>query len=313
MEGKDYIVRASAAGSTVRAFAITARGLVQQASSCHHTSPVISAALGRLLAAGAMMGVMMKGEDDLLTIQVSGSGPVKGLTVTADSAGHVKGYAQAPQVGLPANAQGKLDVGGAVGQGILRVIKDMGLKEPYVGTVPLQTGEIAEDLTYYFASSEQVPSSVGLGVLVDKDWSIRQAGGFLIQLMPQAGDGVIEKLEANISGIRPVADMLEQGFSPEMILETVLDGLGLEIKEKVQASFTCNCSKERVQKALASTRKKTSKAWLTTKSRLRLDASFAIQHTSFAKKNCVNCLRRWGEYGQTKKGQPCYYSQPICS
>ncbi len=294
MEGKDYIVRASAAGSTVRAFAITARGLVQQASSCHHTSPVISAALGRLLAAGAMMGVMMKGEDDLLTIQVSGSGPVKGLTVTADSAGHVKGYAQAPQVGLPANAQGKLDVGGAVGQGILRVIKDMGLKEPYVGTVPLQTGEIAEDLTYYFASSEQVPSSVGLGVLVDKDWSIRQAGGFIIQLMPQAGDGVIEKLEANISGIRPVTDMLEQGFSPEMILETVLDGLGLEIKEKVQASFTCNCSKERVQKALASIPKKDIQSMADDKEPIEVRCQFCNTAYQFCEEELRELLAQMG-------------------
>lgn len=294
MEGKDYIVRASAAGSTVRAFAITARGLVQQASSCHHTSPVISAALGRLLAAGAMMGVMMKGEDDLLTIQVSGSGPAKGLTVTADSAGHVKGYAKAPQVDLPANAQGKLDVGGAVGQGILRVIKDMGLKEPYVGTVPLQTGEIAEDLTYYFASSEQVPSSVGLGVLVDKDWSIRQAGGFIIQLMPQAGDGVIEKLEANISGIRPVTDMLEQGFSPEMILETVLDGLGLEIKEKVQASFTCNCSKERVQKALASIPKKDIQSMADDKEPIEVRCQFCNTAYQFCEEELRELLAQMG-------------------
>ena len=202
----DYIVRAAAADHAVRAFAITARELTEQARIFHHTSPVVSAALGRLLSAGALMGAMMKGPDDLLTIQVLGDGPVRGMTVTADAAGHVKGYAQQPQVELDANEMGKLDVGGAVGAGILRVMKDLGLKEPYVGTTQLQTGEIAEDLTYYFAFSEQVPSSVGLGVLVDTDCSIRRAGGFILQLMPDTSDAVIQTLEENIKKIRPVTD-----------------------------------------------------------------------------------------------------------
>lgn len=253
---EDYIVRASAADGAVRAFAVTARELVEQARSCHHTSPVISAALGRLLAAGAMMGVMMKGEKDLLTLQVMCDGPAKGLVVTADAAGHVKGYPKAAWVELAPNAQGKLDVGGAVGGGILRVVRDMGLKEPYIGTTQLQTGEIAEDLTYYFASSEQVPSSVGLGVLIDTDCSVRRAGGFIIQLMPQAGEDVIAYLEQQISKISPVTDMLEQGFTPERILEGLLGGLGLEVTERIPAQFVCNCSKERVRKALASIPKK---------------------------------------------------------
>ena len=249
---KDYIVRAAAADGAVRAFAITSAELTEQARLRHQTSPVISAALGRLLAAGAMMGVMMKGEKDLLTLQIMSSGPVKGLVVTADSAGNVKGYPQVPDVELPPNAMGKLDVGGAVGSGIVRVIKDLGLKEPYVGTTELQTGEIAEDLTYYFASSEQVPSSVGLGVLVDTDCSVRQAGGFILQLMPQAGDEVIGQLEKNISGLRPVTDMLEQGLQPEGILEELLNGLEMEIMDRLPVQFQCNCSKERVWKALAS-------------------------------------------------------------
>jgi len=215
-------------------------------------SPVISAALGRLLAAGAMMGVMMKGSEDLLTLQIISDGPAKGLVVTADAAGNVKGYPQAADVELPANALGKLDVGGAVGSGILRVIRDLGLKEPYVGTTQLQTGEIAEDLTYYFASSEQVPSSVGLGVLVDTDCSIRQAGGFILQLMPQADDEVIAQLEKNISEISPVTDMLERGLTPEDMLEELLKGLEMEVIDSVPVNFACNCSKERVQNALAS-------------------------------------------------------------
>lgn len=249
---KDYIVRAVAADGAVRAFAVTSKELTEQARIYHQTSPVITAALGRLLAAGAMMGVTMKGEKDLLTLQIMSSGPVKGLVVTADSAGNVKGYPQVSDVELPPNAMGKLDVGGAVGSGILRVMKDLGLKEPYIGMTELQTGEIAEDLTYYFASSEQVPSSVGLGVLVDTDCSVRQAGGFILQLMPQADDEVIGQLEKNISGLRPVTDMLEQGLTPENILEELLDGLGVEITDRMPVRFQCNCSRKRIRKALAS-------------------------------------------------------------
>ncbi len=253
---EDYIVRASAADGAVRAFAVTSRELTERAKNCHQTSPVISAALGRLLAAGAMMGVMMKGKDDLLTLQIIGDGPAKGLVVTADSAGHVKGYAHVPDVELPANALGKLDVGGAVGGGMLRVVRDLGLKEPYIGTTQLQTGEIAEDLTYYFAVSEQVPSSVGLGVLIDTDCSVRRAGGFIIQLMPQAEEEVIAHLEQKIAKISPVTEMLERGWTPERMLEELLGSLELVVLDKIPAQFACNCSKERVHKALASIPKK---------------------------------------------------------
>ncbi len=251
-EANDYVIRATAAEGAVRAFAVSSRHLTERARQCHNMSPVISAALGRLLAAGAMMGVMMKGAEDLLTLQIISDGPAKGLVVTADAAGNVKGYPQAADVDLPANALGKLDVGGAVGGGILRVTRDLGLKEPYVGTTQLQTGEIAEDLTYYFASSEQTPSSVGLGVLVDTDCSIRQAGGFILQLMPQADDEVIAQLEKNISGISPVTDMLERGLTPEDMLEELLKGLEMKVIDSVPVNFVCNCSKQRVQKALAS-------------------------------------------------------------
>lgn len=251
-EANDYVIRATAAEGAVRAFAVSSRHLTERARVCHNMSPVISAALGRLLAAGAMMGVMMKGSEDLLTLQIISDGPAKGLVVTADAAGNVKGYPQAADVELPANALGKLDVGGAVGGGIMRVIRDLGLKEPYVGTTQLQTGEIAEDLTYYFASSEQVPSSVGLGVLVDTDCSVRQAGGFILQLMPQADDEVIAQLEKNISGISPVTDMLERGLTPEDMLEELLKGLEMEVIDSVPVNFVCNCSKQRVRKALAS-------------------------------------------------------------
>lgn len=189
----DYIVRATAANAGIRAFAAVTKELVEQARCAHDTSPVATAALGRLMTGGVMMGAMLKGDKDLLTLQVSGDGPIKGMTVTADSKGNVKGYAINPKVMLPPSAAGKLDVGGAVGQGMLRIIKDMGLKEPYVGQTILQTGEIGEDLTYYFATSEQVPSSVGLGVLMEKNNTVKQAGGFIVQLMPFTEEAVIAK------------------------------------------------------------------------------------------------------------------------
>ena len=248
----DYIVRATAADHQIRAFVITSREMVEQARSIHNTSPVATAALGRLLTAGAMMGSMMKGDADLLTLQIKGSGAIGGITVTADSKARVKGYVDEPLVLLPPNAKGKLDVSGAIGPGMLRVIKDLGLKEPYVGTVDLQTGEIAEDLTYYFATSEQVPSSVGLGVLLDKNNTVRQAGGFIIQLMPFTDDKVIDALENKLSGMDSVTKLLDQGMSPEQLLEYLLGDFGLEINDTIPAEWYCNCSRERVAKAIVS-------------------------------------------------------------
>ncbi len=248
----DYIVRATAANAQIRAFACTTKEMVETARQAHNTSPVMTAALGRLLSAGAMMGIMMKGDKDLLTLQIRGDGPGKGITVSADSFGNVKGYPIVSDVILPANNKGKLDVSGAMGNGNLCVIKDMGLKEPYIGQVELQTGEIAEDLTYYFATSEQVPSCVGLGVLMERDNTVKQAGGFLIQLMPFTEDEVIEKLEQNLAKVASVTSMLDSGMSPEDILNTLLDGFDVEITETGETRFSCNCGKERIEKALIS-------------------------------------------------------------
>ena len=234
---KDYIVRATAADDQIRAFAITSRGLVEEARTRHNTSPVATAALGRLLSAGAMMGAMMKGDQDLLTLQIKCSGPIQGLTVTADAKGNVKGFVENPEVMLPPNSKGKLDVGGALDLGILTVIKDMGLKEPYSG----QT---------------EVPSSVGLGVLMDKDNTVRQAGGFIIQLMPFVEDGVVDKLEQKLNSIDSVTSYLDRGFTPEQLLTEILGEFGLEIHDKMDAQFHCNCSRERVEKALISVGRK---------------------------------------------------------
>ncbi len=252
----DYLVRATAADGQIRAFAVQARDMVEEARRRHDTSPVVTAALGRLLAAGAMMGAMMKGEKDLLTLQIDCSGPVKGLTVTADSQGNVKGFAKVPQVMLPPNEKGKLDVGGALDLGILSVIKDLGLKEPYVGQTELKTGEIGDDLTYYFANSEQTPSSVGLGVLMERDNTVRQAGGFIIQLMPFAEEQLIDKLEKKLTAMESVTAYLDRGYSPEQLLEELLGEFGLELLDQIDTRFSCNCSKKRVEKAILSVGRK---------------------------------------------------------
>ena len=252
----DYIVRATAANAQIRAFACASRETVEAARAHHDTTPVATAALGRLLIGGAMMGTMLKGEKDVLTLQVHASGPLQGMTVTADAFGHVKGYVNNPYVDLPLNAKGKLDVAGAVGVGFMNVIKDLGLKEPYVGQTVLQTSEIAEDLTFYFATSEQVPSSVGLGVLVGKDYHVAQAGGFIIQLMPFADDKVIDKLEENLKEVDSVTKLLAEGLTPEQLLEKVLAGFDVEFNDKIPMSFYCDCNKSRVEKVLISVGKK---------------------------------------------------------
>ena len=252
---EDYIVRAAAANTQIRACAAVTTELVEEARQRHGTSPVATAALGRLLTGGVMMGSMMKNPDDMLTLQIKCSGPIGGLTVTADSQGKVKGYVHNPDVILPPK-NGKLDVGGALGQGVLTVIKDMGLKEPYSGQTILQTGEIAEDLTYYFATSEQVPSSVGLGVLMEKNNTVRCAGGFIVQVMPFIEDEVLNRLEQNIQNIQSVTSMLDNGHTPEEMLSQVLEGLEPEITDTLPAKFYCNCSKERIEKAIISIGKK---------------------------------------------------------
>ncbi len=249
---QDYIVRASAADGQIRVFAATTRDLVEKARKIHGTSPVATAALGRLLTGAAMMGSMMKGMSDVLTVQVMGDGPIGSMTVTADSMSRVKGFVQKPEVMLPASKEGKLDVGGAVGMGMLRVIKDLGLKEPYVGETELISGEIAEDLTVYFATSEQTPSSVALGVLMNRDNTVAQAGGFIIQLMPDATEEVISHLEQKLTEVTSVSGLLEEGMTPEEILEYIFAGFDLKLLDKIPTSYYCNCSKERVEKALIS-------------------------------------------------------------
>ena len=288
----DYIVRATAAGAQIRAFACTAKGVVEKARQAHNTSPVVTAALGRLLCGGAMMGSMLKGENDLLTLQIKGDGPMQGVMVTADSRGNVKGYANVPDVILPASLQGKLDVGTAVGSGTLRVIKDMGLKEPYVGQTLLQTGEIAEDLTYYFATSEQVPSSVGLGVLMERDNTVRQAGGFIVQLMPFAEDATIDRLERNLSGITSVTAMLDAGDTPEQMLGRILEGLDCQVTDTCPVAFSCNCSKERIEKVLISLGKKEIQDMIHEGREVEVNCHFCNTHYRFSVEELKGIYRR---------------------
>lgn len=288
----DYMIRATAADNYIRAFAATTREMTEAARATHDTSPVATAALGRLLTGGVMMGAMMKGDKDLLTLQVKGDGPLGSVTVTADSKGHVKGYVNHPHVMLPANSRGKLDVGGAVGRGTLQVIKDLGMKEPYVGSCELQTGEIGDDLTYYFAVSEQVPSSVGLGVLMERDNTVRQAGGFILQLMPFTPDEVVDRLELKLAAVDSVTAMLDEGRTPEQILELLLGEFGLEINEKTEISYRCDCSRERVEKALISIGKKELKEMIQEGQPVEVNCHFCGKNYEFSVEDLKQMLER---------------------
>ena len=238
------------------------------------------------------MGAMMKGDKDLLTLQIRADGPLRGMTVTADAKGNVKGFAGNPQVMLPPNALGKLDVGGAVGHGILNVIKDMGMKEPYVGQSQLVSGEIAEDLTYYYATSEQINSSVALGVLMEKDNTVKQAGGFILQLMPFTDDAVIDKLEENVKKLPSVTTMLEEGETPEGMIRRVLDGFDIEFYEETPTGYVCDCSRERVERAIVSIGKKEIQDMIDDQKPIEVNCHFCGKHYEFNVDELKNLLKK---------------------
>jgi len=287
----DYIVKAMAAGQQLRVLAMTSRGLVESAREIHNTSPVATAALGRLLTAGSMMGSMMKGEHDLLTLQIQCSGPIGGLTVTADAQANVKGYVKQPTVLLPPNRQGKLDVAGALGAGFLNVIRDIGMKEPYIGQIELISGEIAEDLTYYYVTSEQVPSSVGLGVLLGRDNHVKQAGGFIIQVMPSAEEGVIDAVEEAVKNTHSVTALLGQGMSPEDMVHHIMGNLDVEILERVPAKYFCNCSKERVSRAIAGIGRKDLQEMVASGETIEVNCQFCGSHYYFTAEELAEFLK----------------------
>ena len=288
----DYIIRGMAANQQIRFFAAVTRDMVETARQAHNTSPVATAALGRLLTGGAMMGIMMKGEKDLLTVQVKGEGPLGGITVTADSKGNVKGYVNNPEVLIPANSRGKLDVSGAVGPGYLQVIKDLGMKEPYIGQVDLQTGEIGDDLTYYFVISEQVPSAVGMGVLMNKDNTVNRAGGFIVQLMPFAEEEVISRLEENVSKITSVTSLLLEDNTAEGLISRVLEGFDTEITARCDTRFYCNCSKERVEKALISIGKKDLREMIQEGKPIEMNCHFCNKNYQFTVEELKEIMRK---------------------
>jgi len=278
----DYIIRGMAADNQIRVFSATTKHTVEEARHLHQTSPVATAALGRLMTAAAMMGTMLKDEQDLLTLQIKGSGPLGGIVVTANSKAQVKGYVYNPDVDLPLNDQGKLDVSGALGLGIMSIIKDIGLKKPYIGQTHLVSGEIAEDLTYYFANSEQIPSVVALGVLIDRDGTVKQSGGFIIQLLPDASENLIEILEKNLLEMPSVTQLLEQGYNPEEIVRHALGELDLVIHQTIETNFNCNCNKEKVEKALISIGKKDIKEMIDDGEPVELNCHFCSKKYIFS-------------------------------
>lgn len=288
---EDYIIRGMAANNQVRFFAASSRNLVEEARKRHNTSPVATAALGRLLTAGAMMGSMCKNDTDMITIQIQCNGPIGGLVVTADAKANVKGYVYNKDVMLPPSKAGKLDVGKALDLGVLTVIKDLGLKEPYSGQTHLVSGEIAEDLTYYFATSEQIPTSVALGVLMNKDNTVRQAGGFIIQMMPFAEDAVITALEERLKDFSSITSHLDAGETPEDMMYKLFEGFDLTIEDKIPTQFYCNCSKERVSKAVISVGKKELEDMIAEGKPIEVNCHFCDSHYRFSVEELEKMLK----------------------
>lgn len=289
---EDYIIRGTAANNQIRFFAAYTKEVVETARQAHNTSPVATAALGRLMTAGAIMGSMCKNDTDILTLKIQCQGPIGGMMVTADSKANVKGYVHNPNVMLPIRSDGKLDVGGALDLGVMSVIKDIGLKDPYVGQTHLVSGEIAEDLTYYFATSEQVPSSVALGVLMEKNNTVKHAGGFIIQLMPFTEEEVIAKLEKKLAEFTSVTKELEAGKTPEMMMEDLLGEFGITIYDKIPTKFACNCSKERVSKAVISVGEKELKSMIAEGKPIEVNCHFCNTNYTFTIEDLKEMLRK---------------------
>jgi molecular chaperone Hsp33 len=296
MEGyynmEDYILRATTKNGDARVFFATSTNTVNDAYQIHKTFPVASVALGRLLTAGAIMGSMLKNENDLLTISIKGNGPMKGLMVTSDNKARVKGYVNNPLVDIPLKPNGNLDVRNAVGEGFLNIIQDTGMKSPYVGQIPLVSGEIADDLTYYYAKSEQIPTAVALGVLVDKDYTIKHAGGFIIQMMPNADEDVVTKLEQKMQTLPPLTQLFEKGVTPEDLIEIMLGEIGYTITDKIPMQYYCNCSKDRVEKALLTVGIKELKDILLQDKRANLNCHFCNTDYEFTEEDLKTLIHK---------------------
>ena len=288
----DKLVKGITKDGFMRVYALDATETVNRANLYHKLSPVAAAALGRLISAGLMMGGSLKEEDGTVTLQIKCDGPLNMLVVVANSHGEVKGYVENPIVDIPLKENGKLDVGGAVGNGVLGVIKDLKLKEPYVGQVPLQTGEIGDDIAFYFMQSEQVPSVVALGVLVDRDYSIKCAGGFIIQVMPECDEKSLSKLESSIGGLMSVTEMLSKGMTPEEIIKYVMLGFDVDILEEESVRYNCGCSKERMETALVSLGRDTLQEMIDDGKGAELACHFCDNKYSFATENLIELQKR---------------------
>ena len=253
----DKLIRGNSTDGSIRVFTAITTDVVNEAHRIHQTSATVSAALGRLLTAGAILGSQLKSEQDSLTLQINGDGPVGMMTVVSNARSEVRGYVSNPIADLPPNSKGKLDVSGIIGQGFLSVIRDLDLKEPYIGRTPLISGEIAEDLTYYYAKSEQIPTAIALGVLVDTDLSVKAAGGYMIQLMPEATDETADRLTEIVENLPPVTDMIMNNMSAEDIAFAVTDGFDMVLELNAPSpEYKCNCSRDRMERALISLGKK---------------------------------------------------------
>lgn len=286
-----YILRGTALNGDVRLFAAITTDLVEKARQIHDLSPTASAALGRLLTAGAMMGAMQKGENDTITIRMNGGGPAGNIIVVADSKGRVKGYMSNPQVDMPLNQKGKLDVGGAIGrEGMLNIVKDMGLKEPYVGQVPIYTGEVGDDIAYYFNISEQTPTAVPVGVLVDTDRTIKAAGGLIIQMMPGANEMIGEIITFRLEEIPPISKLIAEGKSGEDILNLLFDDMDLKIYEKLEVDYVCDCSKERVERALIALGREELTKLKEEEEKIQIECHFCNKKYEFTKKDIENLI-----------------------
>ena len=278
---KDTIIRGMAADNQVRFFCAYTKELVETGRVLHNTSPVATAALGRLLTAGAIMGSMCKNDSDVLTLQIQCSGPIGGLTVTANAKADVKGYVNNPNVLLPPSDKGKLDVGKALDLGVLSVIKDIGLKEPYIGQSNLVSGEIAEDLTYYFATSEQIPTSVALGVLMEKNNTVKHAGWFIIQMLPFAEESLISDLEERLKDFSSITSLMEQGMTPTDMINKLFKGYDITMNNSITPNYHCDCSKERVEKAIMSISRKDIEEMIADNEPIEVNCQFCNKHYIF--------------------------------
>lgn len=287
----DKLVRGQSIDGSIRVFAAVTTDIANRAHQIHQSMPPATAALGRTLTAAALMGAQLKNETDSVTIQFAGDGPLGKLVAVTDSSSHVRGYVENPYADLPLNKKGKIDVGGAIGRGRLSIVRDLGMKEPYVGQVPIVTGEIAEDITYYYAKSEQIPTATGLGVLVDTDYSVKASGGFMIQLMPFATDDTAQKLENGVRSLPPVTEMILSGMSAEDILFRVCDGFDMIMDNAaITPLYECKCSRERMERALISIGQEELKKLIDEQAEAELCCQFCDNKYKFNKSELENLL-----------------------